>query len=79
MNSHYQADYVRVDTLPELLAQEASGKRVWLVTSLERIVNVSQPDLYQYIQEHYRLLEALPGTIGDGTVRIYERMDATQR
>jgi uncharacterized membrane protein len=75
MNQYYAADYLRVDTLEELTAQEG-GRPVWLVTSLERILKISQPDLYEHIKRNYDLVHGLPGTVGNGTVWIYKRRSA---
>lgn len=69
----YGADYQVADRLEELLAIEAGARRVWAVTTLERLMYVEDAALFDHLRANYRLVRVLPGTVGDGAMRIYER------
>lgn len=71
MKDNYNADFIRVDTLDELLEQEQSQKPIWIVMTLERIMEVADPALVNHIRENYVLLKSFPGTVGDGSMQIY--------
>jgi mannosyltransferase len=70
---HYGAPLRYVDTLPELAAAEAEGKRIWLVTTLERHLDVVRPDLYRHVRGEYREWAVLPATVRDAEMRVYVR------
>ena len=71
MKEHLGADFVRVDKFEQLLTLEKSGKALWVVVTLERIMAVSDPDLMNHINANYQLIQRLPGTVGDGSMQIY--------
>ncbi|CAN5484829.1 hypothetical protein BH24GEM3_BH24GEM3_27950 [soil metagenome] len=73
INGFYNAGFAAVETYPDLLRVEEEGRRVWLVTTLERLLYIEDPALFEHIQRHYRLVTVLPATLGDGQMRIYER------
>jgi 4-amino-4-deoxy-L-arabinose transferase-like glycosyltransferase len=73
LNGYYGAGYDQVRALDDLLALEAYGSRIWLVTTLERLLDVEAPELREHIHSHYDLVRVLPGSVGDGAVRIYLR------
>lgn len=70
---YYAPGFPAVADLPDLLREEATGRRVWVVTTLERVLAHRQPDLFAHLRAHYRLVRVLPGTVGDGAMRIYVR------
>lgn len=75
MNEYYHANLTKVDTLGELKRYERSGRPVWVITSLERIVAAADPGLIEHLRENYVLVRKLPGTVGDGAMRIYLKRD----
>lgn len=75
LSGHYGADFVRVDSLRELKAYESKGKPIWVVTTLERTLKVSCPDLYEHIKRRYKHVKHFPGTVGDGTIHVYEQRE----
>ena len=72
MNEYYGANLTRVNTLEQLRRYEHSGRAVWVITSLERLVVLADPGLIEHLREHYVLIHELPGTVGDGAMRIYQ-------
>lgn len=71
LNDYYNAGYTPIETLADLQALETQGRRIWLVSTLERVVHAHDPALLAHIKQHYRLVTVLPGTLGDGEMRIY--------
>lgn len=72
LGDYYHADYVTVNTLDDLRAVEAKGGRVCVVTTLEGLLAIAEPELIAYLHQHYRRVIVLPGTVGDAAMRIYE-------
>ena len=70
---HYGAPFRPVDTLEELTAAEGEGKRIWLVTTLERHLDVVRADLYRHVRTEYREWAVLPATVRDAEMRLYVR------
>jgi len=70
---YYAPDFPVVEDLAELRREEAAGRRVWVVTTLEQELRRHDPDLLTHLRQHYRLVRVLPGTVGDGAMRIYVR------
>ena len=64
------------ETLDDLLALEGSGRRLWLVTTLERVLRLHDTRLYDHIRGEYRRIAVLPASVGDGEMRIYEQPTA---
>ena len=75
MTENYGSSFVRVDKLEQLLDLERSGKRLWIVMTLERIMAAADPALVNHIKGKYKLLKRLPGTVGDGSMQIYGQPD----
>lgn len=73
MNDFYGAGFEQVMVLDDLLRLEASGTRVWLVTTLERLLEIQDAALYAHVQRYYDLDTYLPGSVGDAAMRIYVR------
>ena len=73
LNGYYAAGYATVETLDDLLTLERSGNRLWLVTTLERVLRLHDARLYDHIRGEYRRVTVLPASVGDGEMRIYER------
>ena len=72
LGDYYHADYITVNTLDDLRAAEAQGGRVCIVTTLEGLLAIAEPELIGYLHQHYRRVIVLPGTVGDAAMRIYE-------
>jgi len=70
---YYDPDFPFVMDLEGLLKVEAEGRRVWVVTTLERGLASSRPELLRHLHREYDRVLVLPGTVGDGAMRIYLR------
>lgn len=73
VNLYYQSGFEDVMTMDELARIEAAGQRVWLITTLERLLRIQDEELYRHIQSNYERVAELPGSVGDGSMRIYMR------
>ncbi|MEY2540351.1 MAG: hypothetical protein QOG67_4091 [Verrucomicrobiota bacterium] len=62
-----------INKLPELLREEAQGKGVWMITTLERVEAKRRPDLLARLHDQYHLARTLPASTGDCEMRIYHR------
>jgi mannosyltransferase len=72
----YRAGFQDVQALADLEAQEKKGRRLWVVTTLERFLAAEAPALHAHIQSSYRRVAVLPGTVGGAEMNIYERKEA---
>ena len=72
----YRAGFQDVQALADLEAQEKTGRRLWVVTTLERFLATEAPDLHAHIQSSYRRVAVIPGTVGGADMVIYEREQA---
>lgn len=72
IHGYYGLDYTVVERLDDLEALERPGRTVWLVTTLERLLDVEDPALFGHIRDRYQRVRVLPATVGDGEMRIYE-------
>lgn len=75
MTRYYGKNFIRIDTHDELLSLEQGGGRIWVVMTLERIMEVADPGLVRHIRDNYKLIESLPGTVGDGSIQVYGQRD----
>ena len=71
MQLFYAPDLPTADDLEDLLAFEAEGRRMWVMTTLEREMHSHRPQMLRHLQEEYERVSYLPGTLGDGAMRIY--------
>jgi mannosyltransferase len=71
MKDHFGADFVRVDKYEQFLTLEKTGRPLWVITTLERIMELSDANLINHIRNNYKLFQRLPGTVGDGSMQIY--------
>jgi hypothetical protein len=71
LGNFYDLPFRRIETLEELLEYESYGQRIWLVTTLERVISAAAPDLLEHIHNNYTQQIRFPGTVGDGTVIVY--------
>ena len=78
MTDFYGSNYIRVDRINELQKIESAGKKVWIVMTLERLMEIADPALVKHIREKYKLLQRLPGTIGGGSMQVYEQLEQEQ-
>lgn len=69
--AYYQPDICVVANIDELLSVEASGGRVWVISTLERGMHTRAPAMLARLKDSYRLARWLPGSMGDGGMRIY--------
>lgn len=69
----YRASFHDVQALADLETQEKTGRRLWVVTTLERFLAAEAPALHAHIQSSYRRVAVLPGTVGGADMVIYER------
>ena len=69
----YRASFHDVQALADLETQEKTGRRLWVVTTLERFLAAEAPELHAHIQSSYRRVAVLPGTVGGADMVIYER------
>ncbi len=67
----YGLPFMQVETLDDLVALEGSHERLWLVTTLERLLAVHDSALHRHVHDEYDVAREFPGTIGDGMVRVY--------
>jgi len=73
---YYAPDFASVETLDDLLREEASGQGVWVITTFERIEAKRRPDLLARLHGQYKLVRTLPASTEDGEMRIYHRTAA---
>ena len=73
MRFYYNPDFLVVLSLEDLRKQEAKGRRVWVVTTLERVLANAYPDVLAHLRQNYELVQVLPGSLDDGDMRIYMR------
>jgi hypothetical protein len=74
---YYGAGFEDVQSLPQLEREERTGRRLLLVTTLERFLATEAPALYTHIQSSYRRVEVLPATVGGAEMNIYESAQAS--
>lgn len=70
---YYGAAFHDVQGLAALEEEERTGRRLWVVTTLERFLAAEVPALHAHIQAGYRLVQVLPSTVGGAEMNIYER------
>lgn len=72
---YYHAGFVTAENLGELRALEARAgtNPVCVVTTLEVLLGISDPDIVDHLRREYRRIAWLPGTVGDAAMRVYER------
>jgi mannosyltransferase len=73
---YYHAGFQDVQALADLESQERMGRRLLLVTTLERFLAAEAPALHAHIQSSYRRVQVLPATVGGAEMNIYERTQA---
>jgi hypothetical protein len=71
--NYYNADIAVAANLGDLRGEETRGERIWLITTLEKVLAASDPALMQYIHREYEQVRYLPGSVGDGAMRVYVR------
>lgn len=70
---YHRGGFVTAENLDELRALEADGRPMCVVTTLEGLLAISDPGVVEHLHQHYRRVAWLPGTVGDASMRIYER------
>ena len=74
--AYHRAAFQDVQALSELERQERGGRRLWLVTTLERFLAAEAPALHAHIKASYRPVAVLPATVGGAEMTIYEGKEA---
>lgn len=77
LNGYYGADLASAEDLDDLESLEARHDSLVLITTLERVLEAHDPDLHRHIHRSYERVGYLPGTVGDGAMRIYRGPDRT--
>jgi len=74
INRYYEAGFEPVEFFADLRAlEESTSDTLWIVTTLECLMRIHDPDLTHYIRDEYRLVDVLPGSVGGADMRIYAR------
>ena len=71
LRHYYAPDWPVIGSAAELDALLATTPRVWLVTAFQPHTDAHFPDVMGTVQRRFDLVAALPGTLGNGTVRVY--------
>lgn len=71
VNGFYDAGFGAVETVEDLIRTESAADTLVLVTTLEGLLRLHDPALHRRIRERYERVRYLPGTVGDGAIRIY--------
>jgi hypothetical protein len=71
LNGHYGAGFASADDLSDLRTLEARHDTLLLVITLERVLAAHDSALHGRIHRRYDRVRHLPGTVGDGALRIY--------
>ncbi len=71
--NYYLPEMAVVANLDDLRSAETRGKRIWVITTLENVMATNDPALIQYIHREYEQVRYLPGSVGDGAMRVYVR------
>lgn len=66
----YRPGFPTIETIGDLRREESAQSRLWVVTTLERILAAHDVALLDRLHE-YELIAVLPATVEDGQMRIY--------
>lgn len=67
---HYWPASIMENRVSQLRAQLQSGKRMWLLYSFPRDMELRRPRLQRFIRENFAEAAYFPGTINDGGLRV---------
>lgn len=67
---YYAPHWASAKDAAELEALEAPEGRTWVVYTLPRYLAATQPGLVERLEKDYELVEAFPGTVGDGVLVV---------
>jgi 4-amino-4-deoxy-L-arabinose transferase-like glycosyltransferase len=67
----YRPGFPTIETLDDLEREEAAPSRLWVVTTLERILAAHDAAMLDRLRTSYALIGVLPATVEDGQMRIY--------
>lgn len=70
---YYASDLPVVENLADLVREEGSGERVWIITTLEMIEARRRPDLLARLRQNYQLVREFPASTSGGEMRVYSR------
>ena len=68
---YYAPQWAVVDSVPELGALRRSATATWVVIAFPRQTFRAKPALAALLESDFKLVAVLPGTLGDGAIRIY--------
>ena len=74
INGYYGAGFTAVEVEADLLDLERRAETtIWLVTTLEGLLRIHDPGLFDHIRARYERVEVLPGSVGGANMYIYAR------
>ena len=73
----YAPEITVIVLLDDLRSEETRGKRIFLITTLEHVMATNEPALIEHIHREYEQVRYLPGSVGDGAMRVYVRTGTT--
>ena len=68
---YYRPGFRTVENVDELRRVESGGDLIWVITTMERALEQSGADLLTHLEDDYRLVRELPGTLDGGEVNVY--------
>lgn len=72
IRAYYRPGFDTVQNVEDLRRLENGGDGVWVITTIERALQQSDPDLLAHLEDNYRLVGELPGTLDGGEVKVYQ-------
>jgi hypothetical protein len=76
MKSYFAPGWPVVANAADLQQQLAAARTVWLVTAFPSHTQKRRADVMAIVDARFDLVAKLPGTLGDGTVRVYRSRPA---
>lgn len=71
LRSYFAPSWPVAQNAAELQALLAAAPHVWLVTAFQSHTERRRPDVMALVQQRFDLVARFPGTLGEGTVRVY--------
>jgi mannosyltransferase len=71
LKSYYAPNWPTLQTAEEMRGMLASGRTVWLVTAFRAHTEKAYPEAMKLVNARFTEVAELPGTLGDGTVRVF--------
>ena len=77
IHSYFAPSWPVVETPDQLQALLDSASSVWIVTAFPSLLTQRHGDVIALVNEKFDLVAKLPGTLADGTVRVYRSRRAS--